>query len=283
MLRFVQKICCILSVFLYGLATYGQADLQDLPHPTNNATLFGFGDASIYDTYLSPLKYKGTALSLTNERSKQMSWFNSKFVRQQTIGVNFAAAESPAKNVREYWFLLDYNWGGHYNLLQTDKFRFSAGAIWNTSVGVLYNERNGNNPASARAYSNINLSAIGFYNLKDITFRWQMDTPVTGILFSPHFGQSYYEISLGNTVGTANFASLHNQRALRNYITADIPTGRIMFRLGYLGSYYQTKIHGLQTHTYSNSFIIGLVSESINLSGNKIKRNKQLKSSYYFK
>lgn len=284
MKKTVQKtLYCLLFIFACGAVSNAQqSELSYLPRSSNNATLFGIGHMDLYDTYLSPLKYKGTALRIMNERMKQMSWFNNQFTRQQIIEAEFALADNPAKNVREYWFMLSYNWGGHYNILKTDKFRFSAGAIWNTSAGVLYNERNGNNPASARLYSNINISVIGFYKFKQATFRWQIDSPVAGILFSPHYGQSYYEISLGNTVGTANFASLHNQRALKNYITVDFPIDRFTLRLGYLGSFYQTKVHDIQTHTYSNSFIIGLVSESINLSGYKLKRNNQVKSSYYF-
>jgi hypothetical protein len=266
----------------FPLATRGQSDTLNLPLPVNNATLFGIGNVELYDTYLSPLKYKGTSFRLLNERMKQMHWFDNRFVSQQIIEMELALAENPARNAMEYWFTLGYNWGGHYNLLKTDKLRISAGGIWNISAGILYNERNGNNPASARIYSNINLSVIAFYKYRNATFRWQMDTPVAGVLFSPNFGQSYYEISLGNTVGTANFASLHNQRALRNYLTVDFSLGGFSFRLGYLGAYYQTKVHDLQTHTYSNSFIIGLVSESINLSGSKLKKNKNIKSSYYF-
>jgi len=252
-----------------------------LPKPSNNATLVGIGSINLYDTYLSPLEYKGTSFRIMNERMKQMSWFKGKFTRQQTVSLEFASTDNPAKNASEYWLLCSYNWGGHYNFVRINNFRFSAGALWNLSAGVLYNERNSNNPASARLYSNINLSAIAFYQWKDFTFRWQVDTPVLGVLFSPNYGQSYYEISLGNSVGVANFASIHNQRALRNYITVDFPVNKITLRLGYLGSHYQTKVSGLQTHTYSNSFVIGLVSESINLSGDKIKKAKPIKSSYY--
>ncbi len=280
MKRFVTKV--FLIVFLIQFTSHLHAQEAGLPLPVNKATLVGVGHINLYDTYLSPLEYTGWAVRVLNERTKQLSWFDKRFTSQQTIELEFASTESSAKNVNQYWLLFAYSWGGHYKLYNDEKFRFSAGAIWNTSAGVLYNERNSNNPASARAYSNINLSAIGFYRYRDFTFRWQLDTPVSGILFSPHYGQSYYEISLGNSVGVANFASLHNQRALRNYMTVDFPVDRLTLRIGYLGSFYQTKIHSLQTHTYSNSFVIGIVSESLNLSGNKLKRNKHIKSSYYF-
>ncbi|MFR9166715.1 MAG: DUF3316 domain-containing protein [Dysgonomonas sp.] len=277
------RLSFVFALLMSGnLLIYSQnADSLSLPRPTNNATLLGIGSVNLYDTYLSPLEYKGTSFRLVNERMKQLSWFQGRFTRQQTIEIEFATGENPAKNAREYWFFANYNWGGHYNIYKDEKFRFSAGAIWDVNAGVLYNERNSNNPASARLYTNINLSVIGFYKWKFATVRWQMDTPIAGVLFSPRFGQSYYEISLGNTVGNVNLASLHNQRALRNYITVDFPVNKFSFRVGYLGSYYQTKVHGLITHTYSNSFMIGLVSESVNLSGNNIKKNKAINSSYY--
>lgn len=237
------------------------------PQKKSNATLIGIGNSDLYDTYLSILKYKGMSFKVINERMRETTWFSGRFQKQQTIGLDFAYGKNPAKNTNEYWLLLDYSLGGHYNLFKSDKFMFSLGGLWNIAGGVLYNERNTNNPASARAYTNIKLSAIGFYNWKDLTFRWQIDTPVAGILFSPEYGQSYYEISLGNSVKLVNFASLHNQRALRNYVSVDIPFKKYSLRLGYLGSFYQTKVNDLQTHTYSNSFMIGIVSRGLDLSG----------------
>lgn len=280
----LQKVLCsVLFFILCNISVHAQEQEEEsYPLPTNNAVLVGFGSSNLYDTYLSPLEYKGISARIMNERMKQTSWFNHKFTRQQIIQIEFATGKNPAKNAKEYWLMLDYSWGGHYNLVKTDNFRFSGGALWNISGGILYNERNSNNPASARAYSNIKLSAIAFYNWRWATIRWQLDSPVAGILFSPHFGQSYYEMSLGNTVGTANFASLHNQRALRNYITVDFPVNNYTVRAGYMGSYYQTKVNDLQTHTYTHSFVLGLVFESISFGGKKLKNNKQIKSCYYF-
>lgn len=276
--RVISSLCLAYCLFSTN-SVYAQVD--ERINSTNNATLLGIGSSSLYDTYLSPLKYTGTSFHLMNERMKKTSWFNNKFTKQQLIDLEVTTTKNPIGNATQYSVLLGYTLGGHYNLIKTDKFRFSAGGLWNISGGVLYNQRNSNNPASARAYSNIHLSAIAFYSWKTITFRGQVDTPLLGILFSPHYGQSYYEISLGNSVNVVNFASLHNQRALRTYFTADIPISKVSVRVGYLGSFYQTKIHNLHTHNYSNSFVIGLVSESINLSGSKIRTNKIIDSSFY--
>lgn len=262
------------TVYIYKIDTVkiteliysGYPGLGATPRPslkTNNTLSAAVGSANMYDTYLSPLEYKGISLRFNYEQMRRTTWFNYNFYKQQIFDLEFAMGDNPAKNVTEYWLLVNYRIGGHYSLYNTDAFRLGIGGLWDINAGVLYNERNGNNPASARAYSNLNLSVIASYKLKWFAVRWQIDTPFMGILFSPRFGQSYYEISLGNSVGIVNFASLHNQRALRNYITMDIPISKYTIRVGYLGSYYQTKVHDIQTHHYTNSFVIGFPLEGV--------------------
>ncbi|NDV67817.1 DUF3316 domain-containing protein [Dysgonomonas sp. 25] len=279
--RFLFLLLTLLFLLCGVDARAQENDVPVLPNPVNSATMIAIGNTNLYDTYLSPLKYKGTSIRVMNERMNRLSWFDGKFVKQQVIDLELAIGDNPAKTASEYWLMLNYRLGGHYDIWQAGDFKLRAGGIWDASLGVLYNERNGNNPASARAYTNLNFSVIGIYSWKDFTFRWQMDTPFAGIMFSPRFGQSYYEISLGNSVGNVNFASFHNQRALRNYITVDFPVWKFTVRAGYLGSFYQTKVHSINTHTYSNSFVIGLVKESINLSGGKAKDKRYINSCYY--
>lgn len=230
---------------------------------TNNSWMFGAGSSNMYDTYLSPLKYKGYSLRIYNERMRRTTWFNYRFYKQQFIELEFAKGDNPAKNASDYWILGNYRLGGHYTLLNNGNFRFGVGGLWDVNLGVLYSERNGNNPASARAYTNLNLSVMASYKLPWFAVRWQLDSPFMGILFSPRYGQSYYEISLGNSAKVVNFASFHNQRALRNYITFDIPINKYIVRVGYLGSYYQTKVHSLQTHHYTHNFVIGFPLEGV--------------------
>jgi hypothetical protein len=279
--RRATALFCWLAIFFFANIAILFAQEEGKMYSTNKATMIGVGSSNLYDTYLSPLQYRGLSLHLLNERMKKTNWFRGGFSTQQFIELELASADNTAGNASEYFFLLGYSWGGHYDILKTNKFRLALGGAWHINAGALYNQRNTNNPVSAKAYTNLHLSAIAFYTWKSMTFRGQLDTPLLGVLFSPEYGQSYYEISLGNSIKTINFASLHNQRALRAYFTVDIPISRVSLRIGYLGSFYQTKVNYLQAHNYSSSFIIGLVSESINLSGNKIKNNPILDSSYY--
>lgn len=228
---------------------------------TNNSFVFGIGTANMYDTYLSPLEYKGISFRVYNEQMRRTTWFDYQFYKQQIIDLEFAKGDNPAKNATEYWILGNYRLGGHYTVYNSDGLRVGIGGLGDFSAGVLYNDRNGNNPASARGYANFNLSAIASYKMRKMAVRWQIDSPIAGVLCS--YRQSYYEIYLGNTTNMVYFASLHNQRALRNYLSVDIPIKNYTIRVGYLGSFYQTKVNGIQTHHYTNTFLIGFPMEGV--------------------
>lgn len=233
------------------------------PLKTLNTFILGAGSSNMYDTYLSPLRYSGFNIQLIYEQMRETTWFDSKFRKQQIIELEFASGQNTMKSVREYWGKLRYQLGGHYSFYENRGLMLSAGGFWDITAGGLYNERNGNNPATGRAYTNLNLSVMASYKWKKYAIRWQVDMPFMGMLFSPKYGQSYYEISLGNTVGIVNFASFHNQRALRNFVTVDIPISSYIVRVGYLGDWYQTKVNSIQTHHYTHSFVLGFPLEGV--------------------
>ena len=75
-----------------------------------------------------------------------------------------------------------------------------------------------------------------------MVLRYQVNVPMIGLMFSPHYGQSYYEIfSLGNSSGVIQFTSLHNQPSLRQMLSVDLPIGYTKMRFSYLADLQQSK------------------------------------------
>lgn len=142
--------------------------------------------------------------------------------------------------------------------------------------------RNSNNPGSLKASTNLNLSLMAFYSWRGITFRWQLGTPFIGLFFSPEYGHSYYEIfTLGNSRQTLHFASFHNQQALRNYFTVDLPIRNVTLRAGYLGDYYRTDQNQLVTAFSLTSSCWDFAFESLYFGGTRVRDNRWLESVYY--
>ncbi|MFV0546428.1 MAG: DUF3316 domain-containing protein [Bacteroides sp.] len=276
-----EKILCLLFFAFAAASVVAQNDSLTLSKPfwtVNKTTSIGYGQANVYDTYLSPLEYEGHSYSFLHERVSRIHFFENKLIKQQMFSLNFTGTDNPAKNSSEYSVLLEYRLGAHYPVWQHGNLRVRAGGIWNIGGGAIYNEHNSNNPVSAKAFTNLNLSAQAFFCLKSVLFRWQLDLPVVGVFFMPEYGESYYEISLGNHPNSVHFASFHNQRAIQSYLSADFPVSNWTIRLGLQNTRNQTKANDLTSHIYTNTLMIGLVSESLNLSGKKLKKTKAFKS-----
>ena len=148
------------------------------------------------------------------------------------------------------------------------EFRISRETMRMTTLGggFVYNLRNTNNPASARAYINLDASGMAIWHTKiknyPLALRYQVNLPVIGVMFSPHYGQSYYEIfTLGHASGVVRFTSLHNQPALRQMLSVDFPIRYTKMRLSYLCDLQQSKLNGIKTHTYSQVFMVGFVHD----------------------
>lgn len=248
----------------------------------NHATLGGIGKVFLYDTYLSPLRYDGTTYSLLHDRLSGTAMANGNLLLQQQFQIQVGITDNPTSSASEYYGNIDYRINGLYPLLKTSRFRLYGGGGWEASLGGIYNARNSNNPGSLKTSTNLNLSAMALYDWRGITFRWQLTTPFAGLFFSPEYGHSYYEIfTLGNNKGTIHLASFHNQQALRNYFTVDIPVRRVTLRAGYLGDYYRTHENQLVTRIISHQFVVGLAFESLNFGGRRAREAHGAKSVFY--
>ena len=280
-------MCCFVVLFsCLSFDTQAQTNNENQFYSTNEATLIGAGSYGMKDSYLSPLEYDGWGLRILNERMKIISLGGGNVSRQQFLNVDFSSTLNPAETVRSFTGFVDYSLGYHYRLNPIRNFKLLLGASGQGQVGFIYNTRNGNNPASAKLALNLNLSAIAIYTfrIKDypLTVRYQIETPFIGAAFSPHYGQSYYEIfNLGNNDGIVKLTSFHNQTAFKNYVTLDFPICNVTLRTGFLNSSFRTDLNGIKSHVVSNSFMIGFVKEFVSFGGKRQRKNTQLKSSFY--
>ena len=147
-------------------------------------------------------------------------------------------------------------------------------------MGFVYSTRNGNNPATGKAHIDLSLSAIVNYKLKirsqPISLRNQLSIPFIGAMYSPQFGQSYYEIGLGATDNLVHFASFHNYFSARNMLSAEIPLKAFTLLFSYHFSFYETRINDLDTQFINNTFYIGFSSNFF------VVRGKQKKDNYRY-
>lgn len=230
------------------------------------ATLYGVGWTNVFDTYLSPQEYKGVEFRVSRETMRMTKLGDGNVSVQNFFQANLAYTHNRVDNNNTFAGMVNWNYGLHYQFRITENFKLLAGGLADVNGGFVYNLRNTNNPASARAYVNLDASGMAIWHTRikkcPLVFRYQVNLPVAGVMFSPHYGQSYYEIfTLGHSSGVVQFTSLHNQPSVRQMVSVDFPIRYTKLRLSYVCDLQQSEVNGIKTHTYSNVFMVGFVKD----------------------
>jgi hypothetical protein len=265
-MRNCQYRIIVFLIGLFGVSALSaqQLDSLDATRLSMRCVQFGIGYSDVLDTYLSPQIYKGLDIRGSREMMRMTKMGGGNVSIQSFFQSDFSFTKNKADNNTTLTGLVNWNYGLHYQFRISDNFKLLAGGLADMNLGFIYNLRNSNNPASLRAYINIDASAaaIWHFNIKKtkLALRYQVNVPVAGVMFSPEMGESYYEIfSLGHYGGTIKLTSLHNQPSLRQLLSLDLPLGSQQIRLTYLGDFQQSKLNGLKTHIYTHAFMVGFV------------------------
>ena len=230
---------------------------------STHSTLFGIGGLRLLDTYLSPIEYRGPQLLFLKEKLRPTRLMHGRLSFQGIMQGDFAATHNRADNANDLSGDLRYDAAWHYNWQPAPPLRIMAGPQVGGSLGFIYNTRNGNNPAQALLSVDIAASAAAVYTFRlwshTFRIREQVDVPLIGLMFSPNYSQSYYELSLGNTDHNVCFTHPANRPSLRNQLTLDFPLLGATIRAGYLIDVRQSHVNNIRHHAYTHAFVIGWV------------------------
>ena len=254
-------VILILHSSLFTLCSFAQE------RETSRTTLFGIGRVNHLDTYLSPVEYKGPQLTFLNETHRTLQR-NGHVVFQTVTQGDFSYAHNRAETAHEMGGSVryDFGWGRQWKDVLWKSLDLTAGGMAGGTIGFLYNDRNGNNPAQAR----VNIAALAFVRA-DYAFRikkqrlalhYQAHLPLLGMGFMPQYGQSYYDLfDRGHYDRNIRCTHPGNALSLRQLFTVDIPIRHARLSLGYLSDLRQMHVNGIRQHQYGRSFVIGYVRD----------------------
>ena len=255
------RLCVLILIVLTCLPTRIQAQdsLQATRH-VMRSVMIGAGHNNTFETYLSPLEYEGPEVRFAYETMRMTRLMDGNVSAQNLLQLHASYTENISQTNHTYGGLVNWSYALHYQFRPAILF----GPMLDLNAGVVYNRRNSNNPAQAKAYGGLGASGMLIWKFRiknyPMTLRYQANLPLLGAMFSPEFGESYYEIfSLGNGGRNVVFTSLHNNPSLRQLLTLDFPVGNTVMRVGYVCDLQQAKVNNLKSHTYSHDFMIGVV------------------------
>jgi len=251
---------CVALLSQFALHGYAQQEAA-----VERSYMLAIGSSNILDTYLSAEKYKGSELRYINVSSRNTRW---KGIRQTMFHEGqFYSLSNRADNNDELggMYRFQYHLRRHWDL--SHGFTLEAGGGIGAQLGFLHNTRNSNNPAQAYASLQLLPSVAATKSVqmfhRNVKFSYEASVPLLGVMFSPNYGQSYYEIfTRGNYDHNVVPTTIGSTPSLRQMITADIqlskrnPNRRL--RIGYLGDYQQAKVNNLKYHQYAHMLVLGL-------------------------
>ena len=233
--------------------------------------MIGVGNSRILDTYITQEKFSGIGFSYLHikERAKPVKRWNS--IIEHEIDLSSTKDRSEDAHALEG----DYNlYWGRYRQWQCfgDRLLLQAGALVNANLGFIYDMTSSNNPAQARLSLNVMPAAVATYRFplfqQQFALRYEVSVPLAGVMFSPNYGQSYYEIFnrgiYDHNIVPTTFISAPT---FRQIVTIDWRAGeKWSLRVGYLGNYQQAQVNNLKQHIYAHRVMIGIVRHFLNPS-----------------
>lgn len=228
------------------------------------ASQLSVGGTNYLDTYLSPEKYRGTELRFVSQvvndsRKRSMTYL---LTHEGALG----SLHNRVGNANEYIGHYDFSYAMMYRweTLGND-MRIMAGGMADAYMGFCYNSRNSsNNPAQGYLSAAIGPQLMVQYRFsvlgKMFCVGYEMRMPFIGVMFSPNYGQSYYEMfNRGNYDHNVVVTTLATFQ-MRQQLSLVVPVAkRTAISIGYLSDIRQATPNNLKQHYYYNAATIGVI------------------------
>lgn len=281
MRRLIAGIVCAAALLVSALSAHARSEASpEVLRPVMSFFTYGVGTAHDAETYLSPLHYDGWTMELGYGRAQAMKGAPERLTME--LDVNFRldrTLNAPARNSLEWRLSGQFRWGmmRKWTDVTPWKLTLMAGAYAGIEGGMFYLPRNGNNPVAAKASLVIGPRVAALRTIRigrlPVRFQYRAEMPLTGIFFSPDYGELYYEIYLGNHSGLVRGAWPGNYFTYDHTLMADLVLGATTLRLGYHGVIHSSKASDIVTRAISHAFVLGVVTEWVSLDPRRRPEN----------
>ena len=244
-----------------------EVDSAPVERPVASFFMAQVGGATALDAYLGPVSYSGIDARLEYERMQAMRFDPQRWVMQMHAGIEYGNLQNVPGNHTEHMLMVDYRWGMMRRWCDAlvPKLQMAVGGSTQLRGGVLYKPSNSNNVVAAKIQWAVSATAMASYRLQvaklPVVISYQATLPVAGVFFSPEYGETYYEIYLGNRSGLVHFGWWGTRFDMTNALMADMHLGRTVLRVGYRNSIERSWVNKIDSQIVTHMAVIGVGGE----------------------
>lgn len=251
----------------------GSAANDTLKRPVIGYYNIEIGSRKAIATYLSPFSYQGNGFGVSGYWTKMLPVNPEHLAMNFDVRGNLGNLLNKARNAREIEIDGFFSWGMEWKKRLPYNFIIGAGGNVGLYGGVLYLPRNGNNPVSAQFATGIGITAsAGWHTVigkLPVLVTDRLTMPLMSGFFMPGYGETYYEIYLGNRNGLAHFGWFGNRVGIDNLLGVTLDFGRTSMQVGYRFTMQNAQANNLVTRIYGHSLVIGVVPGGVGLKKNR--------------
>lgn len=240
-----------------------------MSRPVTGVYALEIGHKNVLATYLSPLHYTGTDIGVYGEWTKAMPFSPYHWGMNFEAGADFASMLNPAETAKMIGLNAFFKWGMSWRTTIPGQVTLSVGPTFDIDGGCYYLMRNSNNPVQVMASVGLGLRAYASRPFKigrlNFLLRDRVSLPSLSVFFSPQYGETYYEIYLGNHDGLVHAGWWGNKFRLDNLLSVTLDFGRTAMMLGYRFNADTQWVNNLNTRIFTHSFVIGVIPGGIGL------------------
>lgn len=241
-----------------------EADESTVPAGRPITSLYGIeaGGLNSTNTYLNPLPFTGWSLGLFGGWGKEMKQNPEHLVMAFTADIGMSRGLNPAKSGQLLSATFHFGWGPAYRLKLPYNLTLTAGGALDLFAGINYLSLNSNNPVNIMAYTGIDVTTGLSETFKigrlPVTIADRVSLPTLGAFFMPGYGETLYEIYLGNRSGLAHFGWWGNCFGINNHLSFTMHFGKRSLSVGYRLNVRTFHANNLVTQYVRNAFTIAL-------------------------
>ncbi|MBR5843043.1 MAG: DUF3316 domain-containing protein [Bacteroidaceae bacterium] len=274
----MKRLLYILALLMLPAVALSQETASTPQRPVFTAVEFEGGGGRLVDTYLSPYSYSGWNIALNIELMQALKLDDYNWVWQQLIGLNYGSTRLSISGAG-----LTIMGGANYSFAMMHRsntpiegLQLYYGGNFSLLGEGLYNYHGGNNPATVKADISLGLTAMAVYNFSigklPFTTRYQLQLPVIGVFAQPEYGESYYEVWLGNYHNFLHCGTWANRFDIDNRITLDMHFGSWALRMGYHNRINTTYENNNRYQLVMHNFTVGFAGDLLSIDNKKSNR-----------